>query len=90
MRSVLGAGIGLRTALMTALAADSVSITVMEIVDNGVEITVPGALNAGLGDVLFWSSLLLSLAIAFVAATPVNRWLIARGRGHAVMHQYHH
>ncbi len=90
MRSVLGAGVGLRTALMTALAADTVSITVMEIVDNGVEIAVPGALNAGLGDVLFWSSLVLSLAIAFVAATPVNRWLIARGRGHAVMHEYHH
>jgi hypothetical protein len=61
----------------------------MEIVDNGVVLLVPGAMAAGLADPLFWSSLALSLAIAFAAAFPVNRWLISRGRGHAVVHEYH-
>ena len=87
---VLRAGVGLRAALAVALAADTVSITVMELVDNGVLLVVPGAIDAGLADVLFWASLVLALAVAFVVTVPVNRWLIARGRGHAVVHHYHH
>ena len=86
MRSVLAAGVALAAAVKIALAADTVSIAVMEIVDNAVVLAVPGAMDAGLGSALFWSSLALSLAVAFVAAWPVNRWLIARGRGHAVAH----
>ena len=78
-----------RTALKLALAADTASITVMEIVDNAIMLVVPGAMDAGLGTPLFWASLALSLAIAAVAAFPVNRWLIARGKGHAVVHAYH-
>jgi Domain of unknown function (DUF4396) len=76
--------------MRVAFAADTVSIAVMEIVDNTVVLAVPGAIDAGLNTVLFWGSLAVSLAIAFVAATPVNRWLLARGRGHAVVHGYHH
>jgi hypothetical protein len=79
----------LRRALRLALASDTVSITVMEIVDNAFIVIVPGAIDAGLGDVLFWWSLGVSLGIAFFAAFPVNRWLIARGRGHAVVHEFH-
>jgi hypothetical protein len=86
---LLRGGIALGAAVGIALAADTLSITVMEIVDNGVVLLVPGAMAAGLGDLLFWSSLALSLAIAFVAAFPVNRWLISRGRGHAVVHEHH-
>jgi hypothetical protein len=82
-------GLGLRRSLGTAFAADTVSISVMETVDNAFVALVPGALAAGLGDGLFWSSLALSLALAFVAAFPVNRWLIARGRGHALAHAQH-
>ena len=62
----------------------------MELVDNGVVLAVPGALEAGLTDALFWGSLALSLVVAFVVTVPVNRALIARGRGHAVVHAYHH
>jgi hypothetical protein len=87
---VLRAGVGLRAALGIALAADTVSITVMEIMDNAVVIAVPGALNANLGDVLFWGSLAVSLVVAFVVTVPVNRALLARGKGHAVVHAYHH
>jgi Domain of unknown function (DUF4396) len=87
---VLRAGVGLRAALAVALAADTVSITVMELVDNGVLLVVPGAMDAGLADVLFWAGLAFALAVAFVVTVPVNRWLIARGRGHAVVHRYHH
>lgn len=90
MRGVLRAGVGWKTALKVALAADTVSIVIMEIVDNGVIAAVPGAMNATLADWLFWVSLAVSLAIAFVAAVPVNRWMISRGRGHAVVHRYHH
>jgi formate/nitrite transporter FocA (FNT family) len=72
-----------------ALASDTLSITTMEIVDNAFVALVPGALAAGLTDSLFWWSLAVSLAIAFCAAFPVNRWLIARGKGHAVVHEYH-
>jgi uncharacterized protein DUF4396 len=86
---LLQAGLALGTALGLALAADTLSITVMEIVDNGVMLVVPGAMDAELGDVLFWGSLAFSLAVAWVVAFPVNRWLIARGRGHAVVHAHH-
>jgi len=72
-----------------ALAADTVSITVMEIIDNAVMLVIPGAMEAGLGTVLFWASLAFSLAAAAVVAFPVNRWLIARGRGHAAVHAHH-
>ena len=73
-----------------ALAADTASITVMEIVDNAIMLVIPGAMDAGLGSLLFWGSLAFSLAVAAVAAFPVNRWLISRGRGHAVVHAHHH
>ena len=89
LRPVLGAGIPVRRALGLAFASDTVSITTMEIVDNGFILVVPGALAAGLGDALFWWSLGLSLVIAFVLTVPVNRWLIARGKGHAVIHELH-
>ena len=77
-------------AMRLALAADTASITVMEIVDNAIMLVIPGAMDAGLASILFWASLAVSLAIAAVAAFPVNRWLIARGRGHAVVHAHHH
>jgi hypothetical protein len=89
MRSVLGAGVAFRQALRVALAADTVSIAVMEVVDNLVMVVVPGAMDAGLGQWLFWASLAFSLVVAFVVTTPVNRWMISRGRGHAVVHAYH-
>jgi hypothetical protein len=72
------------------LAADTVSITVMEIVDNAIMLAVPGAMGAGLDSLHFWGTLALSLAIAWLAAFPVNRWLIARGFGHAKVHAHHH
>ena len=86
---VVRAGVPLRRALGLAFASDTASIAVMEIVDNGFILLVPGAMAAGLGDALFWWSLAVGLAIAFVFAFPLNRWLIARGRGHAVMHEFH-
>jgi hypothetical protein len=82
-------GMPLGAAAGVALAADTISITVMEIVDNAVVLVIPGAMEAGLDTALFWGSLALALALAFVAAFPVNRWLIARGRGHAVAHAHH-
>jgi hypothetical protein len=82
-------GLSLRRSAALAFAADTLSITVMEIVDNAVVLVIPGAMDAGLGDALFWGSLALALAVAWVAAFPVNRWLIARGRGHAVVHEHH-
>jgi hypothetical protein len=82
-------GMDVRGAIRVALAADTVSILVMEIVDNGFILAVPGALDATLGDWLFWASLVASLAVAFVLTVPVNRWMIGRGRGHAVVHQMH-
>lgn len=88
--SVLRAGMSPGTAVKVALAADTVSILVMEILDNLVMLTVPGALDAGLLDALFWGSLVFSLVVAFVVTVPVNRWMIGRGKGHAVVHQYHH
>ena len=77
-------------ALRLALAADTASIAIMEIVDNAIMLIIPGAMSAGLASVLFWGSLVFSLAVAALAAFPVNRWLIARGRGHAVVHAHHH
>jgi hypothetical protein len=76
-------------ALKLALASDTASITVMEIVDNAIMLVIPGAMDAGLASVLFWGSLAFSLAVAALAAFPVNRWLIARGMGHAVVHAHH-
>jgi Domain of unknown function (DUF4396) len=87
---VLKAGLPFGAALKVALASDTISIAVMEIVDNAVIVLVPGAMDAGLDNWLFWATLAFSLAVAFVATVPVNRALIGRGRGHAVMHQYHH
>src|SRR4051812_23744665 len=89
MRGVLRAGVGFRQALRVALAADTVSIAVMEIVDNAVVVAVPGAMDAGLTSALFWGALAFSLVVAFVLTTPVNRWMIGRGQGHAVVHAYH-
>jgi hypothetical protein len=86
---VLRSGLALSAALGVALAADTLSITVMEIVDNGVMLVVPGAMEAGVTDPLFWGSLALALAVAFFVTVPVNRSLIRRGKGHAVVHQYH-
>ncbi len=86
---LLRGGLGIGTALGLALAADTASITVMEVVDNAVMLVVPGAMDAGLADPLFWGSLAIALAVAAAAAFPVNRWLIARGRGHAVVHAHH-
>jgi hypothetical protein len=84
------AGMDVRTAVRTAIAADTLSILVMELVDNGVILTVPGAMEAGLVDALFWGSLAFSLAVAFVVTVPVNKWVMGRGKGHAVVHQMHH
>jgi hypothetical protein len=90
MRPVVGAGVPFRQATGVALASDTVSISIMEAVDNLFVLVVPGAIDAGLGDAKFWWSIVLGFAIAFIPATLANRWLIARGRGHAVVHQYHH
>lgn len=89
MRGVLRAGLPVKQALKVALAADTVSIAVMELIDNTVMVGVPGAMDAGLSQLLFWVSLALSLALAFVLTTPVNRWMIGRGKGHAVVHAHH-
>lgn len=87
--SVRRHGIAPRQAIRIALAADTISITVMEILDNAFLLALPGAMDAGLADALFWGSLAAALAIAFVLTVPVNRWLIIRGRGHAVVHAMH-
>ena len=83
------AGMGVGSAVRVALAADTVSILVMEVVDNAFLLGWPGAMEAGLLDALFWVSLVVALAVAFVLTVPVNRWLIGRGRGHAVVHEMH-
>ena len=90
MLPLLRSGLALGTVLPLAFASDTLSITVMEIVDNFIILAVPGAMEAGLTSPLFWGSLAFALAVAFVAAFPVNRYLISRGRGHAVVHEYHH
>jgi Domain of unknown function (DUF4396) len=84
---LLRAGLALATVVPIALASDTLSIAVMEIVDNAILLIIPGAMDAGLGDVLFWGSLSVALVIAGAFALPVNRWLIARGKGHAVVHE---
>jgi hypothetical protein len=82
-------GMALGAVLPLAFASDTLSITVMEIVDNLIIVVIPGAMDAGLGSLLFWGSLAFALAVAFVAAFPVNRYLISRGKGHAVVHKHH-
>ena len=89
MLPLLRSGMALTTVLPLAFASDTLSITVMEIVDNAIMLLVPGAMEAGPTSLLFWGSLAFALAVAFVAAFPVNRYLIARGKGHAVVHQHH-
>jgi Domain of unknown function (DUF4396) len=90
IRPLLRSGLALGAAARLAFASDTVSITIMEIVDNALMLAIPGAMDAGLRSGLFWGSLLFSLIVAGAAAFPVNYWLIARGRGHAVVHDYHH
>ncbi|WP_282703660.1 DUF4396 domain-containing protein [Streptomyces sp. CC219B] len=82
-------GLDLKSAIKVALAADTVSIAVMELVDNTIIALTPGAMDAHLSDGLFWSALLGGFAVAFVVTTPVNKWMIGRGKGHAVVHAYH-
>lgn len=89
MLPLLRSGMALGTVLPLAFAADTLSITVMEIVDNLIMLAVPGAMEAGPTSLLFWGSLAFALLIAGAAAFPVNRYLIARGKGHAVVHQHH-
>lgn len=90
MVPLLKAGLAFGAVLKLALAADTVSITIMEIVDNAIMLVIPGAMDAGLDTALFWGSLLVALLIAGVVAYPANRWLILRGKGHAVVHKSHH
>jgi hypothetical protein len=87
--AVVRAGVSLKAAIKVALAADTVSIAVMELVDNAIIALTPGAMDAHLSDGLFWSALLGGFAVAFVITTPVNKWMIGRGTGHAVVHAYH-
>ncbi len=89
MRGVLRAGLPFRRALRVALAADTISIAVMEVVDNAVILAVPGAMDAGISSAVFWLALAGALAVAFVVTLPVNRWMIGRGKGHAVVHAHH-
>ncbi|QEV17670.1 DUF4396 domain-containing protein [Streptomyces alboniger] len=90
LRGILKAGVDFKTAFRVALAADTLSIAVMELIDNGVIALWPGGMDAHLGDLMFWWILALALAAAFVITTPVNKWMIGRGKGHAVVHQYRH
>jgi hypothetical protein len=90
MTPLLRAGLALGAAIPVALAADTISIAVMEVVDNAFLVAYPGALEAGLSDLLFWGALAAALAVAFVITLPINRAMIARGRGHAVVHEHHH
>ena len=83
------AGMAWGTALGLAFASDTLSMTTMEIVDNAIMLVIPGAMDAGLPDTIFWASLVVSLILAGAAAFPVNRWLIARGKGHALVHGQH-
>jgi Domain of unknown function (DUF4396) len=89
MVPLLRAGLAFGAAVPLALAADTFSIATMEVLDSLAMLLIPGAMDAGLGDLLFWASLAGALFLAFWAAFPVNRWLIARGKGHAVVHQFH-
>jgi hypothetical protein len=89
MLPLLRAGLAFGAAVPLALASDTFSIATMEVLDSLAMLFIPGAMAAGLGDPLFWGSLAGALFLAFWAAFPVNRWLIARGKGHAVVHQFH-
>jgi hypothetical protein len=89
MRSLAGSGLPLGRRLRIALAADTLSITVMEAVDNAVLLLIPGAMAAGLADPLFWGSLAIALGVAWLVAFPVNRWLLSRGQGHALVSAHH-
>ena len=89
MLPLLRSGLAFSAAVPLALASDTISIAVMEFVDNAIMVLIPGALGAGLGNLLFWGSLAAALLIAGAAAYPVNRWLLARGKGHAVVHEHH-
>ena len=89
IRPLLASGLGMGQASRLALSADTVSITVMEITDNALLLVIPAAMAAQLNEPLFWGSLALSLAVAGVVAFPINRWMISRGQGHAVVHGAH-
>ena len=89
MLPLVRSGIVFAAAVRLALVADTASIMIMEIVDNALMLVIPGAMDAPLDSLLFWGSLAVALALAGVAAFPANRWLIARGRGHAAVHRYH-
>ena len=84
---LLRAGLALAVVVPIALASDTLSIATMEVVDNLIMLVIPGALEAGVGDVLFWGSLAVALVVAGMVAFPVNRWLLARGKGHAAVHE---
>ncbi|MDA0173805.1 DUF4396 domain-containing protein [Solirubrobacter taibaiensis] len=86
---LLRSGMALATVIPLALASDTISIAIMEIVDNAIMLLIPGAMETGVGDIGFWAALAVALLIAGAAAYPVNRWLISRGKGHAVIHQHH-
>jgi hypothetical protein len=90
LRPLVSAGMALRNALSLAFAADTISITIMEIVDNAIMLAIPGAMDAPITSLFFWTSLAFALVVAGVAAFPVNAWLIKRGRGHAHVHAHHH
>ena len=87
---LLRAGLAFSAVVPIALATDTVSIAIMEIIDNAILLVIPGAMDAGVGDVLFWGSLSVALVVAGLFALPVNRWMIARGKGHAVLHRSGH
>lgn len=89
MLPLLRAGLPVAHAARTALSADTASIVIMEVVDNAIMLAIPGAMDASLTDALFWGSLAIALILAALAAYPVNRWLIGRGRGHAIVHTQH-
>jgi hypothetical protein len=86
---LLRAGMALGAVVPIAFASDTISIAIMEIVDNAIILVIPGAMDAGLGDIGFWAALAFALLMAGVAAFPANRWLLARGKGHAVAHRHH-
>jgi hypothetical protein len=87
---LLRSGMPVREVAPIAFASDTISITIMEIVDNAIMLLIPGAMEASLNDIGFWAALAVALLIAGVAAFPANRWLLARGKGHAVVHEHHH
>jgi hypothetical protein len=87
---LLRSGLAFAAVVPIALASDTISITIMEIVDNAIIVVIPGAMEATLGEPRFWLTLAAALLIAGAAAYPANRWLLARGKGHAVVHQHHH